>query len=125
MMDQPKNGFEAITNPIHEAMQLHGITPDYLAKKLEEELEAEETKLFAFRGEIIGERNLTDWGTRQRARIDAHKLRGDYPAEEHKLNGTMNFIPQFTPEDREMILNLSNKVVDAILNQHRRDIAST
>lgn len=28
-----------------------------------------------------------DWGTRQKARIDAHKLRGDYPAEKRELTG--------------------------------------
>ncbi|HEX9920347.1 MAG TPA: hypothetical protein VGB21_02525 [Candidatus Methylomirabilis sp.] len=30
-----------------------------------------------------------DWSTRQRARMDAHKLRGDYPAEKRELSGSI------------------------------------
>lgn len=72
----------AIFEPFLES---EGITPAYLAKKLKEELEAEETKMFAHQGEIISKENVIDWTTRQRARQDAHKLRGDYPNEKIDL----------------------------------------
>lgn len=29
--------------------------------------------------------DFIDWGIRQKARMDVHKLRGDYPAEKHEL----------------------------------------
>jgi hypothetical protein len=44
-------------------------------------------------GELFGDGdtviawNEVDWSTRQRARMDAHKLRGDYPADKHELTG--------------------------------------
>ena len=44
-------------------------------------------------GELFGDGdtviawNEVDWATRQRARMDAHKLRGDYPADKHELTG--------------------------------------
>lgn len=45
-------------------------------------------------GDTVIEWDEVDWGTRQRARIDLHKLRGDYPSEKQdlNLNGTINVI---------------------------------
>lgn len=37
-------------------------------------------------GETVIAINMTDWTTRQKARIDAHKLRGDYPSEKHEVS---------------------------------------
>ena len=38
-------------------------------------------------GESLLAVDMVDWGTRQKARIDAHRLRGDYPAEKHEHTG--------------------------------------
>jgi hypothetical protein len=32
---------------------------------------------------------LIDWQTRQKARMDTHKLRGDYPAEKWDITGNL------------------------------------
>jgi len=37
-------------------------------------------------GETVIAINMTDWTTRQKARMDAHKLRGDYPSEKHEVS---------------------------------------
>ena len=69
----------------------HGITEDYLLGKLKEELEAEETKFFHQKGKVVETKNVIAWGTRQDARKDAHKLKGDYPAERHEHTGDVIF----------------------------------
>ena len=58
-----------------------GIDGPYLAEKLKAEFEAEETKFFQHEGAVTDKRDVISWGTRQKARQDTHKLRGDYPAE--------------------------------------------
>jgi len=77
-------------DPIHKALDSQGITPMYLAKRLKRELNAKEVKVFksmVYGGdgecgdEIIYSKPLVAWAIRQKARQDAHKLRGDYPAE--------------------------------------------
>lgn len=41
-------------------------------------------------GESLIQWDEADMGIRQRARMDAHKLRGDYPAEKHEVSGEIN-----------------------------------
>ena len=80
---------EALLRPITEALQRHGITPEYLAKKLKWELNAKEVKVFydRKRGEVVYSKKLPAWEVRQRARQDAHKLLNHYPAAKHELSG--------------------------------------
>lgn len=85
-------------------MKKIGITESYLAKKLKAELCAKETKPFKAKvnrpfdpqdltkgfvdvEEVIYSKPLTAWEVRQKARMDAHKLRGDYPPEKKELGG--------------------------------------
>ncbi len=64
-----------------------GLTPTFLAAQLKAELGARITKVFATGEGIQESRRLPDWGTRQKARQDAHKLRGDYPPERREVSG--------------------------------------
>lgn len=121
-MDTPKNAVEAIGNPIHEAMVSCGITPEILAKKLSEELEAEETVFAKFQGKIMDQTDVIAWKVRQEARKDAHRLFGHYPAERHDHSGTVQVAPALSPEDRELMTEFGNKVVNAILSKHRSEI---
>ncbi len=70
------------------ALRKKRITEDYLAGKLKEELEAEDTKFFSDKGKVISQVNVIAWDVRQRARKDAHELRGDYPAKKTEISGT-------------------------------------
>ena len=70
-----------LLHPFYEAMAEAKITPRLLARRLKKELDAKETKYFQYQGEIISQRNVTAWGIRQAARIDAQKLLGAYPSE--------------------------------------------
>lgn len=83
---------EAI-NERTKALENHGLTFDYLAKKLKRELNAKETKFFQKDGFVKEQHDVVAWDVRQRARIDAHKLRGDYPAEKrahtHSITGSL------------------------------------
>ena len=63
-----------------QAMDKAGITLDRLLGQLSDELQAKEVKHFAYQGKVEDEREVIAHDVRQRARIDAHKLRGDYPA---------------------------------------------
>ncbi len=97
----------AIGNPITEVFGKLGITPEYLARKLKRELNAKETKVFNPKGNdseegLLYSKPLIAWSIRQRAREDAQKLLGLYPAEKHELNipGVLT-IDQISPERRE------------------------
>ena len=74
-----------------EKFDKHGITEDYLIGKLKEELEASiEIQ------KKVGKKEITIvkvpiWKIRQDARRDAHKLKGDYPAEKHEHTGDVIF----------------------------------
>ena len=74
---------QIIMSPIQQAMDSKGITVKSLVNKLKSELNAKETKFFQKDGNVVESRNVIAWDVRQRARIDAHKLRGDYPADRH------------------------------------------
>ncbi|MBU1003014.1 MAG: hypothetical protein KKE73_10885 [Proteobacteria bacterium] len=93
------------------ALEAHGVTAEFLAKQLADELQAKETKIVKVDGNVDGrtKRGVTvlskivrgkivvatvlaidmrSWNTQQKARMDAHKLCGHYPAE--RLDVTMN-----------------------------------
>jgi hypothetical protein len=84
-----KEAAEEAKSEVLKRLESRGITLDYLAKKLKRELNAKTTKFFQHEGRVIEERNCIDWTTRQKARMDAHRLRGDYPAEKHDLQGSV------------------------------------
>jgi len=91
---------------------------------IEHRKEGDEDVSFYSDGETIVQYKVHLIGTSQKARMDAHKLRGDYPAEKHDISGALQVIPKLGEADRELLTNTANKVVDAILNEHRRDIKS-
>ena len=84
-----------------ETLKRHGITDEYLAGKLKEELEAEETKFFADKGKVRDEKDVIAWGIRQKARMDAHKLKGDYPSEKVEHTVTLEDKLRAIHEKRE------------------------
>lgn len=69
-----------------------GITDDYLVKKLKAELNAKATKVFLPKNsrKPVYSDPLVNWDTRQKARMDAHKLKGHYPAEKHQVGFDMD-----------------------------------
>jgi hypothetical protein len=113
-------------NPMQEAIEGAGITTVYLAKKLKSELEATHQKVHFEKGAVIGakedgkddtvtireagdfkySKKMVDWGTRQKARIDAHKLLGHYPEESLQLDvtdKTIQFLDQISGKDRNKL----------------------
>jgi len=82
----PEQTIKDLLSPMQKALEELGITPEMLGKKLLEEMNAEETKFFSHQGEIKDSENVIAWDVRQRARQDAHKLRGDYAPEKRDLN---------------------------------------
>lgn len=87
----PEEYQKSIDQPdsIKAALDHEGITLSYLAKLLKKELEAKQVKVFQHQGTIIKSEELEALDIRQKARQDAHKLRGDYPAEKHEVEGTV------------------------------------
>lgn len=81
-----------ISTDVAEAMDRHGLTLDNLIKQLKRELKAKETKFFQKDGKVVEKHNVIAWDVRQRARIDAHKLRGDYPAEKREIMGDVDIV---------------------------------
>ena len=73
-------------DPMLAALKAEGITPRKLARKLRLELEAKVTKYFQKDGKIVSKRTMIAWDIRQRARMDAHRLMGQYPDPKLDLN---------------------------------------
>ena len=84
---------DGVFTEVRQALDSKGLTLEYLINKLNEELGATFQRCFFDRGgkeggaKIVYSKDLTDFKTRQTARIDAHKLRGDYPAEKFDITG--------------------------------------
>jgi hypothetical protein len=72
----------SLNSQVIQAMDKSGITLDRLMDQLSDELQATEEKPFYDKKEkeVVYSKPLVAHDVRQRARIDAHKLRGDYPA---------------------------------------------
>ncbi len=102
-----------LLSPLIEALDAEGITLPFLSKQLKKELKAKEIKPFkGQKNRIIYSKGLNALDIQQRARIDAHKLRGDYPAEEHRITGEM--ITSRTPEEIKDLQEIASRVVDEI-----------
>ena len=86
---QPDDVMAMVHAPMGKAMSGAGITPDYLAERLKEELDANETKIFFDQrtGKLIYSKDLVCWKVRSEARKDSHKLLGHYPPERRELSG--------------------------------------
>ena len=84
-----EEALQGLENPMIKILEDHNIDADRLADKLDKELDAEEKKAFNAKGTIIYSNTQEVWKTRQEARKDAHKLRGDYPAEKRELSGKL------------------------------------
>ena len=99
MADEPNNlrqkMLDSLNSPIIKCLDSKGITLDKLADKLIEELDATNVKQFQYEGHVVEADPLIAWDIRQKARQDAHKLRGDYPAEKKhiSLEGSIQSIP--------------------------------
>jgi len=78
--------FDNESDPLGEALANKGISPKFLAMRLKQELNAQVQKVFNDKEDgIVYSDKLIDWNTRQKARMDAHKLMGHYPAEKHDV----------------------------------------
>lgn len=110
---QIKKEIEAeLLSPMVEALEGEGITIKSLARQLRKELKAKEIKVFNDKGKIIYSDGVPALEIQQRARIDAHKLRGDYPAEEHRITGEM--ISTRSPEEIEELRTIAQGLAQVI-----------
>jgi hypothetical protein len=85
-----KRAGEEVRRETRALLEDAGINLSYLIGKLQDELNAYDTKMFAHQGEIGDTRDVIAWDVRQRARQDAHKLRGDYPAEKQEVDTNLH-----------------------------------
>ena len=91
----PQDFAKNVVSPLVTKLDDAGLTLEYLIEKLKEELNATHQRVFLSRGgknvegKIVYSEELIDWRTRQTARQDAHKLRGDYPAEKWDISGNL------------------------------------
>jgi hypothetical protein len=84
-----------VLSEVREALDKAELSLEYLIDKLKEELNATHQRVFFARGDknheakVVYSDKLIDWQTRQKARMDAHRLRGDYPAEKWDITGNL------------------------------------
>ena len=109
-----EQALQGLDNPMIKVLEDHNIDAKRLAVKLNEELEADETIFAKIGGKIIYANTQEAWKTRQEARKDAHKLRGDYPAERKELSGPGGtpLIPPTDPKEKEMLKRLADKLIE-------------
>ncbi len=107
-----------LRSPIIEALEGEGITIKSLSKQLRKELKAKEIKVFNDKGTIIYSDGVPALDIQQRARIDAHKLRGDYPAEEHRITGEM--VNTRPPEEIEELRSIAQELAQAIRKKGKK-----
>lgn len=105
------NLLDNLNKEIINVLDSNGITTEYLITKLKEELNATEIKAFCNKGEIVYSAPLPAWNIKQNARIDAHKLRGDYP---NNLNISGSITTNRTKEEIEHIHSVIDQVIDKI-----------
>ena len=84
-----EEALQGLDNPMIKVLDDHNIDANRLATILDEGLEATVERPFNDKGDIIYSKPLIDHHTRQEARKDAHKLRGDYPAEKREVSGKL------------------------------------
>jgi NifB/MoaA-like Fe-S oxidoreductase len=108
--------------PFAKRLEQAGITDSYLVKKLKAELEANDIKLFAHEGIARDKQEVPAWLIRQKARQDAHKLRGDYPAEKHELAGVGGepLIPPENEEHRNLLKEIAKEIAERRIRSDRR-----
>ena len=111
---------ESLLSPVIQALDGEGITLPFLSKQLHKELKAKEIKAFNDKGTIIYSKGVPALDIQQRARIDAHKLRGDYPAEEHRITGEM--VNTRSPEEIEELRLIVQGLAQAIRKKGKWDI---
>ena len=109
---------DGLRSPLVEALDAEGITLPYLSKQIKKELNAEEIKVFNDKGTIIYSKGIPALDIQQRARIDAHKLRGDYPAEEHRITGEM--VNTRSPEEIEELRSITQGLAQAIRKKEKK-----
>jgi len=100
-VEESRAVYEKVKADFRKTLDYLGVNDELLAKKLLEELNATEPKTFQYKGDVIESKEKIAWEIRQRARQDAHKLRGDYPSEKHHVTveGGLPVI-QLSEEDR-------------------------
>ena len=88
----------AAGSPIIAALDAEGITLKALAKQLKRELRAKSEHTVKDHEQSTAKKPVYKvirkpiWDVQQRARIDAHKLRGDYPAEKREILGDVDIV---------------------------------
>lgn len=75
---------------IRATLAKHKITEEYLVEKLKEELNASKIEKSKSKTGKVSRKKVALWDVRQRARMDAHKLRGDYPADKVEHSGSIS-----------------------------------
>lgn len=80
-------------------------------------------------GDTVIHYDVVEWSTRQKARMDAHKLMGHYPAEKRELTGPnggpVQVAHNLSDEDRKIVLAAAKINRGQILEDHYADIISS
>ncbi len=101
IMGADYTGEDENSNPFRDILRFHGITDEFIARKLKEEMEATvvtpfkatverynpDTQETVKKTKIVYSRKMVAWDVRQRARVDAQKLLDLYPAEKAPVGG--------------------------------------
>ena len=122
---------------IIDALNEHNVNLQRVARVLDEELSAFETRPFkgtiktvdigggiTVEDTIIYSDPLVAHSPRLKAAELAIALLDIKPSEKHQVNGSINHVAQLTEQDRVQLITLGDKIVDAILAKHRGDLPS-
>lgn len=113
----PEEVKKQLLSGYHEVLSRAGVHEEALAKKLKAELGATEIKIFKGPDDLIYSEPVVAWDIRQRARMDAQKLLGLYPAEKHDHEINMGVTMDLSDEDRKLLKSGLDGVAQAIIKQ--------
>ena len=107
--------------PMQQALEAEGITEEYLARKLKQELNAKivKTHYDPKKGEIVYSKKLAAWDIRQKARQDAHRLLGHYPATKHEVSARMGVVDyhELDDETRARLREAAEEIARSVLRE--------
>lgn len=104
---------DGLRSPLIEALNNEGITLPYLTKHLKKELIATQVKPFLGpKGEILYTKDMDALEIQQKARVDAHKLRGDYPSDKLDITGSVQI--DRSPEEQALLRSVAKEIAQKI-----------
>ena len=114
---EPVSGAEmlaAMPRSPRDVMEQNGLGMEYLVGLLKKELGAKDTYEKTHKDGTVTKSHHPIWPIRQKARQDAHKLRGDYPADRLEVSGLEETLQRLGQDELDKRIRLLDREAAAL-----------